>query len=61
VLLASLKRKIGEEKQLKLHFRNADRDFSTRISADERSLGSCDACGKRARTEACELSCFYLK
>lgn len=50
MLLASLKRKIGEEKQLKVHFINADRDYSTRISDDERSLGSCKACGKQEHT-----------
>ena len=47
MLLASLKRKIGEEKQLKVHFINADRDYSTRISDDERSLGSCNTYGKQ--------------
>lgn len=50
MLLASLKRKIREEKQLKLHFINADFDFSTRISDDERSLGSCNTHGKREPT-----------
>lgn len=37
-------------KAVKAAFINADHDFSTRISDDERSLGSCNAYGKREHT-----------